>query len=219
MRLVLLGPPGAGKGTHARVLSERYDTPHLATGDIFRSHIQRKTPLGLQAQDIIEKGNLVPDDLVNQMMLEEISSLDPDKGFILDGYPRTVGQAKALDRFLKESGISLDVVLNFDTSEKVIVDRLSGRRVCPKCGRNFHLRNIPPQKEGICDTEGEKLIQRKDDAPETIRHRLKTYEKETRPVVDYYKRQKVLKPVPADDKVPKLQEKLRVLFEELRLAI
>lgn len=219
MRLVLLGPPGAGKGTHARVLSEKYDTPHLATGDILRFHIQRKTPLGLKAKDIIEKGNLVPDDLVNEIMFEEILNLDSEKGFILDGYPRTLGQAKALDGFLKEKRIQLDVILNFDTSGKVIVDRLSGRRVCPKCGRNYHLRNILPQKEGICDADGEKLIQRKDDRPETIQHRLEMYEKETRPLVDYYERQNVLRPVPGDHDVPELQKKLRALFEELRLAI
>ena len=219
MKLVLLGPPGAGKGTHAKVLSEKYGLAHLATGDILRRHIREKTSLGQKAKDIIESGNLVPDDLVNQIMFVEIGKVGRDRGFILDGYPRTIGQAEALDKYLKENHLQLNTVLDFETSKKIIIDRLSGRRVCTSCGYNFHIRNIPPKKEGICDHCGQKLSQRKDDQPETIAHRLQMYEKETSPLIQYYKKKKILQSVPGDFDVPELQEKMKSLFEELKLAI
>lgn len=215
MRLVFLGPPGAGKGTHAKILSEKFGVPHLATGDILRRHIHQKTPLGLKAKEKIEQGELVPDDLVNEMMLERIGQ-EP-KGFILDGYPRTLGQAEALREYLKEGTRELDAVINFLTSEEVVVDRLSGRLVCPQCNRNYHIRNLPPQKEGICDYCGTELTQRKDDKPETIRHRLEIYREETSPLIDYYKRQGILREINGDEDVPHVQEKLRSLFESLNL--
>ena len=218
MKLVLLGPPGAGKGTHAEILSKKYQSPHLATGQIFRQHIQEKTNLGVKAKDIIEKGGLVPDQLVNEMMFEEMARLGDSNGFILDGFPRTIGQAQALDQFLKGQKSGLDVVLNFDTTQGMIIERLSGRRICPKCGGNYHLRNIPPKKEGIWDKCGEKLIQRKDDQPDTIQNRLKTYDKETKPLIDYYSKQGLLKDVPGDHDIPELQSELKSLFEELKLA-
>jgi len=218
MKLILVGPPGAGKGTHAKILAKDYRAAHLATGDILRQHIREKTELGQRAKDIIESGSLVPDDLVNAMMFDVIRRSGINKGFILDGYPRTVGQAEALDDFLKKEKTQVDAVLNFATSEKIIVDRLSGRRVCQKCGSNYHLRNIPPKKAGICDQCGEPLTQRKDDQPDTIKHRLVMYEKETRPLVDYYGEKGLLYEVPGDMDVPELQVKLKSLFEELRLA-
>ena len=218
MKLVLLGPPGAGKGTHAKILSEKLKAPHLAAGDILRKHIREKTELGVKAKDIIERGELVSDDLVNTMMEGEISRAGFSKGFILDGYPRTIGQADALWRFLKANGQKLDAALNFATSEKMIIDRLSGRRVCTKCGGNYHLRNIPPQKEGICDTCGEKLTQRKDDEPATILHRLEMYEKETKPLIEYYAKKGLLREVPGDYDVPELQRELTLLFDELKSA-
>ena len=219
MRIVLLGPPGAGKGTNAKVLSENYGVPHLATGDLLRRHIRDKSPLGLKAKSIIETGNLVPDDLVNEVMFEEISNVPEGKGFILDGYPRTGGQAEALDGYLLEHGIHLDVVLDFETSESIIIDRLSGRRVCQKCGYNYHIRNIRPKKEGICDHCGDALVQRKDDEPATIRHRLEMYDKETSPLISYYKKLGLLQAIPGDLEVPELQGKIKLLFEELKLAI
>lgn len=216
MRLVLLGPPGAGKGTHAKELSKQYQLVHLATGDILRKHIREQTPLGRKAKDIIESGNLVPDDLVNQVMFEEIDKI-PGKNFILDGYPRTIGQAEALEEFLKKKNLPLDTVLDFETSEKVIIDRLSGRRVCPNCGHNFHIRNIRPKKEGVCDFCGEKLFQRKDDTPETIQHRLDTYKQETSPLIQYYKKKDLLQPVPGDYDVSELQAEIKSLFEAMKL--
>ncbi len=219
MRLVLLGPPGAGKGTHAKILAEKYHAAHLATGDILRRHIQEKTDLGMRAEDVIESGNLVSDELVNEMVFDELARAGIDRGFILDGYPRTLGQAEALDRFLKRHKAQLDAALNFATSEKVIIDRLSGRRICPRCGANYHARNIPPKKEGICDKCGESLVQRKDDRPETVRHRLETYERETKPLIDYYSKKNCLYQVPGDYDVPELQAELKSLFEELQLAV
>lgn len=219
MRLVLLGPPGAGKGTHAQVLSEKHKVPHLATGEILRQHIRNSTPLGQKAKDIIEGGGLVSDDLVNEMMFDTMRTSGISKGFILDGYPRTIGQAEALDKFLKNEKAPLDAAIDFATSEKIIIMRLSGRRVCAKCGGNYHVRNIPPKKEGICDKCGEKLTQRKDDQPETIQHRLKMYEKETRPLIDYYKKQGLLHEVPGDYEIPELQTELKKLFEGLKLTV
>lgn len=218
MRLVLLGPPGAGKGTHARILSEKHRVPHLATGEILRQHIRRETPLGKKAKDIIEAGGLVSDDLVNEMMLEEMRHSGISKGFILDGYPRTLGQAEALDRFAKSEKAPIDAALDFATSEKVLINRLSGRRVCAKCGANYHIYNIPPKKEGICDQCGEKLTLRKDDHPDTIKHRLEMYEKETRPLIDYYARKGILQEVPGDYEVPELQVELQALFGRLKLT-
>jgi adenylate kinase len=218
MKLVLLGPPGAGKGTHAKILSERYDLAHLATGDILRRHIREKTDLGLKAKDVIERGSLVSDELVNAMMIEEIEQVSGTQGFLLDGYPRTIGQAEALDSFLKNANTPLDAVLNFATSEKVIIERLSGRRVCPECGDNYHIRNIPPKKEGICDRCGSPLTQRKDDRPETIRHRLEMYRKETAPLIDYYAKKSLLYEVPGNYDVSELQTELKTLFERLELS-
>ena len=217
MRMVLLGPPGAGKGTHAKVLKEKYGLVQLATGDILRRHMKEGTGLGVKARSTIEKGELVSDNLVNEMMLSEILAIPKDKGFILDGYPRTIGQAKALEEFLEKEQMPLDLVLNFETSEKVILERLSGRRVNPTTGRVYHIRNMPPKKEGICDDTGEKLIQRKDDAPETIRNRLNVYEKETSPLINFYQERNLLQNIPGDYDVPELQPIITKLFEKLSL--
>ncbi len=217
MRIVLLGPPGAGKGTHAKVMKEKYSLTQLATGDILRRHMKEGTGLGVQARSTIEKGALVSDTLVNEMMFAEISALPKDKGFILDGYPRTFGQAEALEKFLEKENIPLDLVLNFETSEKVILERLSGRRVNPTTGRVYHIRNMPPKVEGICDDTGEKLIQRKDDAPETIRNRLNVYQNETAPLINFYQKRDLLQNIPGDYDVPELQPIITKLFEKLSL--
>lgn len=213
MRIVLFGPPGAGKGTHARILSEKWDIPQLATGDILRRHIREATELGKRAKAILERGELVPDVLVNELMIDQLSQPEAQRGFILDGYPRTLVQAEALAGFLERRREKLDSALYFKTSEKVIVDRLSGRRSCPQCGANYHVRNIPPRLEGKCDSCGEDLMQRSDDKPETVRHRLEVYEKETAPLLDYYRKQGLLEEVPGDYDVPELQVELTKLFE------
>ncbi len=216
MRMVLLGPPGAGKGTHAKIIKEKHGLVQLATGDILRRHMKEGTGLGVQARATIEKGALVSDNLVNEMMFSEIKAIK-DKGFILDGYPRTLGQAEALEAFLEKEQIPLDLVLNFETSEKVILERLSGRRVNPTTGRVYHIRNMPPRKEGICDDTGEALIQRKDDAPETIKNRLNVYDTETSPLIDFYRKRDLLQNIPGDFDVPELQPIITKLFEKLSL--
>jgi adenylate kinase len=214
MKMILLGPPGAGKGTHAQIISQKFGIKQLSTGEILRAHIREKSELGKKAKDIIERGELVPDQLVNDMMVEEINRVGIKSGFILDGYPRTIGQADALESFLKKNNANVDFVLNFGTSEKVIIDRLSGRRVCTKCGGNYHIRNIRPKQEGICDKCGGPLSLRKDDEPATIKHRLEMYEKETRPLIEYYNKKGLLREVHGDYDVPELQEELKSLFEE-----
>lgn len=216
MRLVLLGPPGAGKGTHARILSEKRAVPQLATGDILRRQIREGTELGKRAKAIIDRGELVPDSLINELMVNEMSRPESQKGFILDGYPRTPGQAEALEAFLKEGTSRLDAALYFKTSAEVILDRLSGRRSCSACGANFHVRNIPPKVEGACDWCGAKLVQRADDRPETVRRRLEVYEKETAPLLDYYRSRGLLEEVPGDYDVESLQG---VLEEVLKRRI
>ena len=208
LRIVLLGPPGAGKGTHAKILSERYGIPHISTGDILRSHIQKATPLGKKAKSFIDNGRLVPDELVIEMMEHRLQESDVKKGFILDGFPRTVEQAKALDVILEKLKMPLSFVLEFDTSEEVIVFRLSGRRACPNCGMNYHIQNITPKIEGICDKCETPLIQRKDDKQETIKERLRVYHGQTEPLIQFYKDRKLIRVVNGNLEIGPLQNEL-----------
>lgn len=208
MKMILFGPPGAGKGTHAEILSKKWGVPHLAAGDILRSHIREGTGVGRRAKAIIERGELVPDALVNELMLGQLEKPAAQKGYILDGYPRTLGQAEALESFLKKKKERLDGALYFKTSLEVIINRLGGRLSCPRCGANFHIRNIPPKVAGQCDRCQTDLVQRADDKPETIRHRLEVYEKETAPLLAYYQGKGLLKEVPGDLGVSELQTEL-----------
>lgn len=214
MRLVLLGPPGAGKGTQAQVLSKDLGVPHVSTGDMLREALKNASPLGLEAKSFMEKGALVPDDLVIALVLERLRRADAKKGFILDGFPRTPEQAKSLDARLAELKIPLDYVLYFKTSPAVIVRRLSGRRVCGQCGKNYHLTNFKPRREGLCDVCGGRLTQRPDDREETIEERLKVYEKQTAPLIDYYKRKNLLTEVSGDLDVMDLNVLLVDLFKK-----
>jgi adenylate kinase len=186
MRIILLGPPGAGKGTQAKTLAKELRLPHISTGDILRKNVSEGTELGKEAGDFMNKGALVPDELVKRMLTERISQPDAERGFILDGYPRTLAQAKALDETLKEKKQDLDFVVYLDTSESVIIQRLSGRLVCRSCGANFHATNMPPKKEMTCDNCGGSLYHRGDDKEETIRQRLLVYRQECAPLVAYY---------------------------------
>ena len=213
MKLILFGPPGAGKGTNGRILSEKWRVPHLAAGDILRSHIREGTEVGRRAKAIIERGELVPDSLINELMLGQLETSASQKGFILDGYPRTIGQAEALEAYLKREKARLDLALYFKTSEEVVVNRLSGRLACPLCGANYHVRNIPPKVAGRCDRCHADLVERADDKPETVRHRLAVYEKETAPLLEYYRKQGLLKEVPGDLDVPELQTELAKVME------
>ena len=186
LRTVLLGPPGAGKGTQAVRIAEKYEIPHISTGDIFRDNIKRQTELGKKAQEYMNKGELVPDDLVIEIATSRLLDDDCMRGFLLDGFPRTVHQAEKLDEFLAARSGSLDKVINITADDQILIRRLTGRRVCRQCGASYHIVNIPPQKEGICDACGGELIQRDDDTETTVRNRIAVYEEQTMPLLDYY---------------------------------
>ena len=214
MRFVLLGPPGAGKGTQAQVLSKDLNIPHISTGDMLREALKAASPLGLRAKEYMEKGALVPDDIVIALVSERLSKADAKKGFILDGFPRTPEQAENLDKSLNQLNMPLDLVLYFKTSLAMIIRRLSGRRVCSQCGKNFHLTNFKPKVDGICDVCGGKLFQRPDDREETIENRLKVYEQQTEPLIEYYKKKKVLYETSGDQEVQPLNVILMDLFHK-----
>lgn len=198
MRIILLGPPGAGKGTQARRLSERYALPIVATGDIFRDQIARGTPLGVQAKEFYERGEYVPDDLTTKMVLERLEQPDVREGFILDGYPRTVPQAQSLERSLAASGHPLSAVLNFKISDAVAVKRLMARQVCPNCKRSYNTEFKPPRVAGVCDVCGHELMNRADDDETTILRRLEVYQRETKPLVLYFWERGLLRDIDAE---------------------
>lgn len=185
--LIFLGAPGAGKGTQAREIAKRLGIPHISTGAIFRENVQRGTPLGLLAKGLMEKGELVRDDVVNTMVRERLSQPDCAEGFLLDGYPRTVAQAEALRAILRETGQGTPVVVNLRVSYDVLVERLSGRRTCPACQRTYNLRSQPPLRDNVCDADGVPLEQRADDREEAIRERLSAYEAQTAPLIVFYR--------------------------------
>jgi adenylate kinase len=186
--LLFLGAPGAGKGTQAREISKRFGIPHISTGDMFRENVAQGTALGKAVQAVMDKGELVPDELVNKMVKERLEAEDCRQGFLLDGYPRSVAQAEALRTILKEKSQREPIVVNLHVSYNVIVERLSGRRVCPVCGRTYNLNSNPPAKDSVCDDDGASLQLRSDDREEAVRERLSEYEARTAPVVDFYKR-------------------------------
>ena len=186
LRTVLLGPPGAGKGTQAVRIVEKYNVPHISTGDIFRENIKNGTELGKKAQEYMNKGELVPDDLVIEIATTRLLADDCKNGFLLDGFPRTVYQAEKLDAFLEEHGMKLDKVIDIEVEKEELITRLTGRRVCKACGASFHVVNIPPKTEGICDNCGGELFQRADDTVETVENRIAVYSEQTMPLVDYY---------------------------------
>ena len=186
LRTILLGPPGAGKGTQAVRIVEKYGIPHISTGDIFRDNIKRQTELGKKAQEYMNKGELVPDDLVIEIATDRLLRDDCKKGFLLDGFPRTVYQAEKLDEFMQAHGGKIDHVINLEVEDDLLIFRLTGRRVCKQCGASFHVVNIPPKVEGICDRCGGELVQRADDTEETVKNRITVYKEQTMPLIDYY---------------------------------
>ncbi len=189
MRLVLLGPPGAGKGTQAMNLVDQYGLVHVSTGDLFRANIKNNTDLGKKVKAYLSSGKLVPDELTIALVWDRLDQEDTKKGYLLDGFPRTIAQAQALDRGLEERGEKIDGAVCIDVPSEVLIERLAGRRVCPECGASYHIKDNPPKKEGICDRCGAALEQRKDDTEETVKDRIDVYHKNTEPLIDFYQKQ------------------------------
>lgn len=195
MKIVMLGAPGAGKGTQAAMICEKYQIPHISTGDIFRSNIKNGTELGKKAKEYMDQGKLVPDELTIQLLLDRVAKEDCAAGYVLDGFPRTIPQAEVLTEALAKTSEKVDYAVNVDVPDANIVHRMSGRRSCPKCGASYHTEYIPPKAEGICDACGSDLIQREDDKAETVQNRLAVYHDQTQPLIDYYEKAGVLRTV------------------------
>jgi adenylate kinase len=213
LRIVLLGPPGAGKGTQAKVLSDKLNILHISTGDMFRDAKKSGSELGKELSDYMNRGVLVPDDIVNRIVVERLKKDDvKDSGFILDGYPRTSNQAEALDEALGHIGMNLDMVIYMKTSNEIILKRLTGRRICSQCGSIFHVQNIPPKKEDVCDYCNGQLYQRDDDKEDTVLKRLDVYNQQTQELIDYYQKRSILKTVSGDLDVRQLYDVLYELF-------
>ena len=204
MHLLIMGAPGSGKGTCAVELKEFYSIPHISTGEMFRKAIQEKTPIGVIAQQLIEDGHFVPDDITNQIVKERLSLDDCKKGFLLDGYPRNLQQAHALSEILNELNIKLDAAINLEIEDQVVFDRIVNRRLCSKCGKGYNLISIPPKKEGICDDCNSPLYQRKDDNYETIKERLAVYSEQTKPILAHYEKLGILVSVNSDQPIDKV---------------
>ena len=192
MKIVMLGAPGAGKSTQAKKIAGKYGIPHVSTGDIFRANIKNGTKLGMQAKAYMDAGNLVPDEITIGMLLDRIHQEDCEKGYVLDGFPRTIPQAESLTAALKERGESIDYAIDVDVPDENIIRRMSGRRACLSCGATYHIVYNAPKKEGVCDQCGEPLVLRDDDKPETVQNRLNVYHRQTQPLIDYYKKEGVL---------------------------
>lgn len=195
MKIIMLGAPGAGKGTQAKMIAEKYGIPHISTGDIFRSNIKDGTELGMEAKKYMDQGLLVPDELTCDLVMDRIGQDDCKNGFVLDGFPRTIPQAEALDQALAKISQSMDYAIDVDVPDENIVNRMSGRRACLNCGATYHIVSIPTKVEGVCDRCGSQVVLRDDDQPETVKKRLDVYHEQTQPLIDYYKKQNILKTV------------------------
>lgn len=195
MKIIMLGAPGAGKGTQAKMIAEKYQIPHVSTGDIFRANIKNGTELGMEAKKYMDQGQLVPDELTVKILLDRVAQADCANGYVLDGFPRTIPQAEVMDKALTELGESIDYAVDVNVPDENIVRRMSGRRACLACGATYHIAHIPPKKEGICDTCGQELVLRDDDKPETVLKRLQVYHDQTQPLIDFYTAKGVLRTV------------------------
>ena len=195
MKIIMLGAPGAGKGTQAKMIADKYALPHVSTGDIFRANLKEGTELGMKVKAYMDKGALVPDELTVEILLDRVSKDDCKNGYVLDGFPRTIPQAEVLDKELEKLGDAVDLAIDVEVPDENIVRRMSGRRACVKCGATYHVEHIPPKQEGICDRCGAELIQRDDDKPETVQKRLSVYHEQTAPLIDYYTKKGILKTV------------------------
>lgn len=212
MKLIMLGAPGAGKGTQAKKIAAKYQIPHISTGDIFRANIKAGTELGMKAKSYMDQGQLVPDEVTIGMLLDRISQNDCQNGYVLDGFPRTIPQAESLTAALKERGEKMDYAVNVDVPDANIVERMSGRRACLGCGATYHIVYNAPKAEGICDACGEKLVLRDDDKPETVQKRLSVYHEQTQPLIDYYKQEGILAEVDGTQDMEKVfQDIVKIL--------
>lgn len=213
--IVLLGPPASGKGTQAAQLRQALDLPHVASGDLFRENLKGETELGLEAKEYMDRGELVPDDITIAMVMDRLSRPDCAGGALLDGFPRTIAQAEALDEALAAQGHRIKLVPNITVPDEVLVERVSGRRICRTCGESYHVQFNPPREEGVCDRDGGELYQRDDDKPDTVRKRLQVYWKQTSPLIDYYRDQSVLVEVNGDQSIEAVQAELRAVVNRL----
>ena len=195
MKIIMLGAPGAGKGTQAKMIADKYGVPHVSTGDIFRANIKNGTELGMEAKKYMDQGLLVPDELTVKILLDRVAQEDCRNGYVLDGFPRTIPQAEVLDKALSDLGDKIDYAIDVDVPDSHIVSRMSGRRACLNCGATYHVVAIPPKQEGICDACGKELVLRDDDKPETVQKRLDVYHEQTQPLIDYYNKQGILQTV------------------------
>jgi adenylate kinase len=213
MNIILLGPPGAGKGTQAKKIAENYKVPHISTGDILRENISNNTPLGIKARSYMSRGELVPDELLITIIKERLSRQDCSNGFLLDGYPRTIPQADALQMILTESNRNIDVVLNIDVDDEELIKRLSGRRMC-KCGASYHVIFNLPEKDGVCNLCKGKLYQREDDKEEAIKNRLIVYKKQTQPLIEYYKDKSLIRTIDGGQEILMIFEDIKKVLEQ-----
>ena len=195
MKIIMLGAPGAGKGTQAEMISEKYGLPHISTGDIFRANIKNGTELGKEAKSYMDRGLLVPDELTVKILLDRVAEEDCRDGYILDGFPRNIPQAEVLDKELAKLGDKIDHAIDMEVPDENIISRMMGRRACVSCGATYHIVNVPPRKEGICDKCGEALILRDDDREETVKNRLNVYHEQTQPLIDFYEKKGILRRV------------------------
>ncbi len=213
MKIVMLGAPGAGKGTQAKQIAAKYGIPHISTGDIFRANLKEGTPLGLKAKEYMDKGSLVPDELTLELIMDRFSQADCKNGYVLDGFPRTIPQAEALTKALADNNDAIDYAVNVEVPDERIIDRMSGRRACAKCGGTFHIKYNPTKVEGVCDLCGGELYVRDDDKPEIVKKRLDTYHAQTQPLIDYYEKAGKLKEVDGTQDVDKVFEDIVKVIE------
>lgn len=217
MYIILLGAPGAGKGTQAKIIADKYGIPQISTGDMLREAVAKGTELGKKAKEFMSQGKLVPDDVVIGIIRERLRQKDCEKGFILDGFPRTIAQAEALDRIMNEIGKKIDAVININVPEEEVVKRIVNRRVCRKCGAIYHLIYDPPKRKGFCDKCGGELYQRDDDKEEIVRERFRVYQKNTEPLVDYYRKRGILHDVDGTKDIEKVNSEVLGILRRIRV--
>ena len=214
MKIIMLGAPGAGKGTQAKMIADKYHVPHISTGDIFRANIKNGTELGMEAKKYMDQGLLVPDELTVKILLDRVAKEDCKDGYVLDGFPRTIPQAEVLDKALAERGESIDYAVDVDVPDENIVKRMSGRRACLSCGATFHLEHVPPKEEGICDRCGKELVLRDDDKEETVLNRLKVYHDQTQPLIQFYKDKGVMQAVDGTKSMQEVFDAIVAILEK-----